>query len=115
MSSEADVDGRAGNSSAVGGVRDDDTLTSIAREVRSAAGDAGNGLDRSERDAMSALADRAEELLERLLSIIDWADFALVHANEFNSHGVRNLDGPIFDAARAAIAKATGTSSGEPQ
>lgn len=41
---------------------------------------------------------------ERLQAIIDWADLAMKNANEFNSHGVRNLDGPVFDAARDALA-----------
>lgn len=49
---------------------------------------------RSERDAA----------VERLQAIIDWADLALKLPEEFNSHGVRNLDGPVFDAARAFLA-----------
>lgn len=40
----------------------------------------------------------------RLQTIIDWADFAKNNASEFDSHGVRNLSGPIFDAAREALA-----------
>lgn len=42
---------------------------------------------------------------ERLQAIIDWADIALKNRAEFDSHGVRNLDGPVFDAAREALAK----------
>ncbi|TCP88940.1 hypothetical protein C8J31_102109 [Rhizobium sp. PP-CC-2G-626] len=41
---------------------------------------------------------------ERLQAIIDWADLAMKNAGEFDSHGVRNLDGPVFDAAREALA-----------
>lgn len=51
------------------------------------------------------------ELLERLQAIIDWADLALSNPAEFDSHGVRNLDGPVFDEARAAVARATSTPS----
>lgn len=40
---------------------------------------------------------------ERLQAIIDWADLALKNRAEFDSHGVSNLDGPIFDAAREAL------------
>lgn len=43
---------------------------------------------------------------ERLKAIIDWADLAMKNRAEFDSHGVRNLDGPIFDAAREALAAA---------
>lgn len=52
-----------------------------------------------------ALASEEQEakLRERLQAIIDWADFALKHPEEFDSHGVRNLDGPVFDEARAAL------------
>lgn len=59
-------------------------------------------------EANARLIAAAPDLLERLVAIIDWADFALAHPNEFNSGGVRNLDGPVFDEARAAISKATG-------
>lgn len=38
--------------------------------------------------------------VERLQAIIDWADLAMRNPQEFDSHGVRNLDGPVFDAAR---------------
>jgi hypothetical protein len=41
---------------------------------------------------------------ERLQAIIDWADLAMKNRAEFDSHGVRNLDGPVFDAAREALA-----------
>jgi hypothetical protein len=85
--------------------RDGDSLASIIAEVRGAASGKGK-LDLSERDAMLAVAQRAEMLIERIQAIIDWADFALSHRDEFDSHGARNLDGPVFDAARAALAKA---------
>ena len=42
-------------------------------------------------------------LTERLQAIIDWCDIAMKNADEFDSHGVRNLDGPIFDAAREIL------------
>lgn len=42
---------------------------------------------------------------DRLQAIIDWADIALKNPEEFNSHGVRNLAGPVFDAAREALAE----------
>ncbi len=42
---------------------------------------------------------------ERLQAIIDWADLAMKNREEFDSHGVRNLDGPVFDAAREALSK----------
>ena len=41
---------------------------------------------------------------ERLQAIIDWADLAMKNREQFDSHGVRNLDGPVFDAAREALA-----------
>lgn len=41
---------------------------------------------------------------ERLQAIIDWADLAMKNRAEFDSHGVRNLDCPVFDAAREALA-----------
>jgi hypothetical protein len=46
---------------------------------------------------------RAKMLEERLQAIIDWCDIAMKNADEFDSHGVRNLTGPIFDAARDAL------------
>ena len=52
----------------------------------------------------------APDLLEALQGIIDWADLALRNPREFDSHGVRNLDGPAFDTARAALSKATAPS-----
>ena len=85
--------------------RDADSLAAIVREVRGYA-EAGGSLDLSERDALAALADRAPLLSERLQAIIDWADFALSNPQEFDSHGVRNLEGPVFDEARAALATA---------
>lgn len=84
-----------------------DSLMQIAWEVRTVA-KFGGAPDQSERDAMFELAERAEFLLERLQAIFDWVDFALSMPREFDSHGVRNLDGPVFDAARAAIAKVDG-------
>ena len=50
------------------------------------------------------LTEREKVLEERLQAIIDWADLAMKNADEFDSHGVRNLDGPVFDAAREALA-----------
>lgn len=87
--------------------RDRDSVSELAREVRGYAV-AGGGLDQSERDALAAISDRAERLFDRLQAIIDWADLALKNPQEFNSHGVRNLDGPVFDEARAALADANG-------
>lgn len=46
---------------------------------------------------------KAARLEERLQAIIDWADIALKNPHEFNSHGVRNLSGPIFDLARLEL------------
>lgn len=46
-----------------------------------------------------------EKLRGRLQAILDWADFALQNPGEFDGHGVRNLDGPVFDAARAVLAE----------
>lgn len=43
---------------------------------------------------------------ERLQAIVDWADLALSRPEEFDSHGVKNLDGPVFDDARAYLASA---------
>jgi hypothetical protein len=40
---------------------------------------------------------------ERLQAIIDWADLALLNRDVFDKHGARNLDGPVFDAARDAL------------
>lgn len=63
------------------------------------------GVSRQALDETLALCDT---LFERLQAIIDWADLALRLPGEFNSHGVRNLDGPVFDEARAAISRARG-------
>lgn len=46
----------------------------------------------------------SETFRECLQAIIDWADLALANPSTFNAHGVRNLAGPIFDDARAALA-----------
>lgn len=54
---------------------------------------------------VSSLIAREEFLTERLQAIIDWCDLAMKNAGEFDSHGVRNLDGPVFDAARAALSE----------
>lgn len=83
--------------------RDRDGLVQVAWEVKILA-DHGGTPDLSERDAMAALAERALLLAERLQAIIDWADLALSNPQEFNSHGVRNLDGPVFDEARTVLA-----------
>lgn len=53
--------------------------------------------------ALTSKCARVEHLEERLQAIIDWADLATKNAAEFDSHGVRNLDGPVFDAAREAL------------
>lgn len=42
---------------------------------------------------------------ERLQAIIDWGNLALSHPEEFSKHGVKNLDGPVFDEARVLLAK----------
>ena len=41
--------------------------------------------------------------MDRLQAIIDWSDFAKQHPDQFASSGVRNLEGPVFDAARAFL------------
>ncbi|HKT52903.1 MAG TPA: hypothetical protein VJP88_00510 [Caulobacteraceae bacterium] len=64
------------------------------------------GEHRPEATANAQLIALAPQLLERLQAIIDWADLALKLPEEFNNHGVRNLDGPVFDAARAILALA---------
>lgn len=46
----------------------------------------------------------ATDARERLQAIVDWADLALANPAEFDGHGVRNLDGPVFDEARALLA-----------
>lgn len=58
-----------------------------------------------ERDRLKASNTKLTEVLQ---GIIDWCDFALSNAEEFNKHGARNLDGPCFDKARAALSKARG-------
>lgn len=87
-----------------------DSLLQLAWEVRVLAR-FGGVPDQSERDAMAELADRAELLLERLQAIFDWADFAMRNPQTFDGHGVRNLDGPIFDYGREVVAKAEGQPS----
>lgn len=52
---------------------------------------------------------------ERLQAIIDWADLAMKNRAEFDSHGVRNLDGPVFDAAREALSVPPANTSPETQ
>ena len=41
---------------------------------------------------------------DRLEAILDWADLACANPKEFNRHGVKNLQGPVFDAARQYFA-----------
>jgi hypothetical protein len=82
--------------------RDGDSLESIVREVRGYAM-IGGAPDLSERDALLFLTDKATYLYERLQAVIDWADLALSMPQEFDGHGVRNLDGPVFDEARRAL------------
>ena len=56
------------------------------------------------RQAAELKADfRIEQLEAALQGIIDWADFAMGRPDQFDSHGVRNLDGPAFDHARAVL------------
>lgn len=52
--------------------------------------------------------EAADFLFHALQDVIDWADFAMKNPQEFDSHGVRNLDGPAFAKARTAIALAKG-------
>ena len=49
------------------------------------------------------LIESAPLLKERLEAILAWADLALSAPNEFDKHGVKNLSGPIFDAARVVL------------
>lgn len=59
--------------------------------------------------------EAANELIharERLQAIIDWCDIAMKNADEFDSHGVRNLDGPVFDAAREYLDKVRASKNG---
>ena len=44
-----------------------------------------------------------EALKDALQAIVDWANFAQQHPEEFNAHGVKNLQGPAFDKAEAAL------------
>ena len=62
---------------------------------------------RMQRIVVEKLRSDLTAATERLQAIIDWADFALTHPDEFNSHGVHNLDGPTFDAAREFLAALT--------
>lgn len=55
--------------------------------------------------AFAALEVQFSELEERIVAILDWCDLALKNADEFDSHGVRNLTGPVFDEARKAIGR----------
>ena len=50
-------------------------------------------------------AKKANKLADRLQAITDWCDLALTHKDEFDKHGVKNLEGPVFDAARAVLAQ----------
>ena len=60
-------------------------------------------LEQVEEVGVSAKTSYAEQHLQAL---IDWSDFALRHPSQFNSHGVKNLEGPVFDEARAFLAEA---------
>lgn len=42
---------------------------------------------------------------ERLQAIMDWRTVALANRAEYDKHGVRNLCGPVFDAAEALLAE----------
>lgn len=44
-----------------------------------------------------------DALVEALQAIVDWAKFANQNPDEFNAHGVKNLQGPAFDKAEAAL------------
>jgi nucleoside 2-deoxyribosyltransferase len=55
------------------------------------------------QSSIEALAAENARVTERLQAIIDWADLALANPAEFDSHGVKNLAGPVFDEARAAL------------
>jgi hypothetical protein len=48
---------------------------------------------------------RIDQLESAAQGVLDWADLALTMPDEFDSHGVRNLDGPAFDALREAMDK----------
>ena len=54
-------------------------------------------------DRHADLHRRVAELRGALQGILDWADLALSKPDEFDSHGVRNLDGPAFDHAREVV------------
>ena len=58
------------------------------------------------------LEDVGGSIREAAQGVVDWADFALANPKEFDSHGVKNLDGPAFDKLRAALA-ATANSRAE--
>lgn len=62
-------------------------------------------VEKAEAEAQVA-EDALAEAVERLKAIINWADLAMKHPGEFDSHGVQLLNGPVFDEARALIAKA---------
>lgn len=61
------------------------------------------GLHEIERFIHDIVGQHTEALRDRIQAIIDWCDFALANPDEFNKHGVRNLDGPVFDTARQYI------------
>ena len=85
---------------------------SVACEVQGDVDDDGGLIITQAVRDRAALIVRAvnshDALVEALQGIIDWADLALRNPQEFDSHGVRNLDGPAFDAARAALKLARG-------
>lgn len=73
------------------------------------AGTAKNGCPYvSMNSADRAIVAAAPDMAEALQGILDWAEFAQRHPEEFNAHGVKNLMGPAFDKAVAALARARG-------
>jgi uncharacterized protein YciW len=69
-----------------------------------AALEAGYGHGQADSAAeISALKEKLNEATERLQAIIDWADLASKHPDQFKDGGARNLTGPVFDAARAFL------------
>ncbi|QIG68678.1 hypothetical protein EVB67_028 [Rhizobium phage RHph_TM3_3_14B] len=63
--------------------------------------------EKAEAEAQAA-EDALAEAIGRLKAIINWADLAMKNPDEFDSHGVQLLDGPVFDEARALIARVEG-------
>ena len=48
---------------------------------------------------------RISQLESAAQGVLDWADLAMNNPDEFDSHGVRNLDGPAFDKLRDVMTK----------